>query len=354
MRLVTFQLSGAPRLGAFIHGDAQVLDLALAAEKTQGQPDAALASMQDLIEAGAEALDRARALVAAPHREAVIDAASVRILAPLPRPVQFRDTVSFPGHVQGCLATMVDLACAAAPDPAAARAAAVAAGKLEIPPAYYDFPVYYICNSFAVTGTDTDITWPSFSNFIDYELEWAAVIGKSARDVKREDARDYIFGYTVFNDWSARDEQIKVSESPVSGGVPSPGKDFANSIGPCIVTADEISDPYALEMAVRLNGERVGGGSTGGMHYRFEDLIQYLSARHGLYPGEIIGSGTVGSGCSLENRHLVRPGDTIELEVEGIGVLRNRVLAPHIDHQSLSFGQALGLAIVRSRQKKPA
>ncbi|MFT3755708.1 MAG: fumarylacetoacetate hydrolase family protein [Pseudoxanthomonas sp.] len=351
MRLITFELNGSQKLGAWINGDQQIVDLAAAAEQQHAKADPAFASMQALIEAGPEALDRARALAESPDSGAVLNTADVRILAPLPRPVQFRDTVSFPGHVKGCLATMVDLACAAAPDPAAAREAAVQAGKLEIPPAYYDFPVYYLCNSFAVIGPEAELEWPAFSNFIDYELEWAAVIGKQARNVKRDDARGYIFGYTVFNDWSARDEQIKVSESPVSGGVPSPGKDFANSLGPCIVTADEIADPYALEMQARVNGERVGGGSTGGMHYRFENLIEYLSARHDLYPGEVIGSGTVGSGCSLENRHLVRPGDTIELEVEGIGVLRNRVLAPHIDLGALSFPQALGLAIQRSRQK---
>ena len=117
------------------------------------------------------------------------------------------------------------------------------------------------------------------------------------------------------------------------------------------MTADEFDDPYALEMTAYLNGERVGGGRSGSMHYRFETLIEYLTRGHAVCPGEVLGSGTVGTGCSLENRRLVRPGDTVELRIEGIGALRNQVLAPHLeDTLPDAFFPALGAAIARARQ----
>jgi 2-keto-4-pentenoate hydratase/2-oxohepta-3-ene-1,7-dioic acid hydratase in catechol pathway len=200
-----------------------------------------------------------------------------------------------------------------------------------------------------VSGPDTVISWPAFSSFIDYELEFAAIIGKKGSQISAAKAREHIFGYTIFNDWSARDEQIKAMDAGALGG-PFPSKDFANSIGPCIVTADEIADPYDLKMDVFLNGERVGGGTSADMHYRFEDLIAYLTRGYDLHPGEIIGSGTVGTGCSLENRRLVKSGDAIEMRIEGIGALRNNVIAPHLEGKLPDdLLTALGLAIQRAR-----
>jgi 2-keto-4-pentenoate hydratase/2-oxohepta-3-ene-1,7-dioic acid hydratase in catechol pathway len=329
MRLVTYSTHSEARLGAWINDDAQIVDLAAASLQQYGQASPAFASMLSLIDGGASALDKARRLVETATGQAVIRTADCKILAPLPQPLQFRDFLSFPGHVKGCRITTAELSIANAPDPAAKRAEMEAAGFFDVPADYFDGPGYYICNRMAVIGTDVEVQWPAYSTFIDYELEWAAIIGKEAKGVTRDEAKDYIFGYTVFNDWSARDEQTRLMASSVSMGVGG-GKDFANSLGPCIVTADEISDPYNLEMRAYVNDELVSTGNTSGMHYRFEDHIEHLNRIGTLYPGEVLGSGTVGGGCSLETRRAVQPGDTITLEVESIGTIRNTVRAPHI------------------------
>lgn len=325
MRLITFEAGGQQRLGAWIDNDTRIVDLARA---DAGDP--AFASMQALIEGGDGALARARALVADPPVKAIIESSAVRILAPLPRPLSIRDSLCFPEHLEKSQKAAAKIVAALTPDPAATMAELEAAGKLKVADSYYDFPLYYISNSFSVVGPETDITWPGFSHFIDYELEWAAVMGKRCESTSADNAADCIFGYTIFNDWSARDEQMKVMGAPFHVG-PGPSKDFANSLGPCIVTADEITDPYALTMRASINGERVSEGTTASMHYRFEDLIAYLTRAHALYPGEVICSGTVGGGSSLEAGRTLKHGDEIALEVEKIGTLSNRVLAPHMD-----------------------
>lgn len=323
MRLITFEVNGQQRLGAWIEGDTRIVDLARA-----GGDDPALASMQALIDGGETALASARALVAAPPVDAIIETAAVRILAPLPRPLSIRDSLCFPEHLEKSQRAAAQIMAAATPDPAATMAQFEASGRLKVADSYYDFPLYYISNNLSVVGPDVDVAWPAYSRFIDYELEWAAVIGKRCEGADKLEARDCIFGYTIFNDWSARDEQMKVMGGPFHVG-PGPSKDFANGLGPCIVTADELADPYALTMCASINGERVSEGSTSSMHYRFEDLIAYLTRAHALYPGEVIGSGTIGGGSALEAGRTLKHGDTIALHVEGIGTLRNRVTARH-------------------------
>jgi 2-keto-4-pentenoate hydratase/2-oxohepta-3-ene-1,7-dioic acid hydratase in catechol pathway len=329
VRLITYNARSGTRLGAWIDDDTKIVDLATAQIQQNGEASSAFTSMQSLIDAGSTALDRARQLVETTAGQAVINTADCKILAPLPRPLQLRDFLSFPGHVKGCRITTAELSIANAPDPAAKRAEMEAAGFFDVPSDYFDGPGYYICNRMAVIGTDVDVEWPTYSTFIDYEHEWAAIIGKEAKGVMRDEAKDYIFGYTIFNDWSARDEQTRLMASSVSMGVGG-GKDFANSLGPCIVTADEIADPYNLEMRAYINGELVSSGNTSGMHYRFEDHIEHLNRIGTLFPGEVLASGTVGGGCSLETRRAVQPGDTITLEVESIGAISNTVRAPHI------------------------
>jgi 2-keto-4-pentenoate hydratase/2-oxohepta-3-ene-1,7-dioic acid hydratase in catechol pathway len=188
-------------------------------------------------------------------------------------------------------------------------------------------PIYYKCNRFAVIGADDDVVWPSFTNALDFELEFGCYIGKRAKDVSREDAGGYIFGYTIFNDISARDMQAM--EMPGMLG-PAKSKDFdtANVMGPCLVTADEIGDPYNLTMIARVNGEEWGRGSSNTMRWQFEDLIEHISRSETLHPGEFLGSGTVGNGCGLEQMRYLKPGDVVELEVERIGILRTRITKP--------------------------
>jgi 2-keto-4-pentenoate hydratase/2-oxohepta-3-ene-1,7-dioic acid hydratase in catechol pathway len=144
--------------------------------------------------------------------------------------------------------------------------------------------------------------------------------------VKPADARAHIFGYTIFNDWSARDVQMAVMAANLG---PGEGKDFEGGygLGPCIATPDEFSDPYKLTMTAHINGEQWSRGSTSTMHHRFEDAIVQFSRGKLIRAGEVIGSGTVLSGCGFELGKQLKPGDTVELQIEGIGTLRNRVLA---------------------------
>jgi 2-keto-4-pentenoate hydratase/2-oxohepta-3-ene-1,7-dioic acid hydratase in catechol pathway len=186
-------------------------------------------------------------------------------------------------------------------------------------------PIYYKANRFATVGIDDDVIWPSYSRAMDFELEWGCIISKHAKDVPAASARDYIFGYTIFNDFSARDAQAL--EMPGQLG-PAKGKDFdtGNVLGPCLVTADEIAEPYNLEMIARVNGEEWGRGSTASMRWTFEDVIAHISRSETLHPGEFLGSGTVGNGCGLERMRYLKPDDVIELEVEKIGILRSHLI----------------------------
>jgi 2-keto-4-pentenoate hydratase/2-oxohepta-3-ene-1,7-dioic acid hydratase in catechol pathway len=200
-------------------------------------------------------------------------------------------------------------------------------GILSVPQTFYDQPIYYKANRFSVVGHDHDVIWPRYSNFMDFELEFGVYIGKPAKDVAKEAARDHIFGYTIFNDFTARDAQT--AEMGGSLG-PAKGKDFdtANPMGPCLVTADEFGDPYDKMMICRVNGEEWGRGSTSTMHWSFEQLIEHISASETIHSGEFLGSGTVGNGCGLEHMRFLSPGDVVELEVDGIGILRNRIVKP--------------------------
>ncbi len=197
-------------------------------------------------------------------------------------------------------------------------------GVLAVPQAWYERPIFYHPNRMNVIGTDEDVVWPAYSALMDFELEFGCYIGKAGRDIAKEKAREHIFGYTIFNDFSARDEQTK--EMPGQLG-PGKGKDFdkSNAMGPCLVTADEIDDPYRLEMIARVNGDEWGRGNSREMRWKFEDCIAHVSRGETLYPGEFFGSGTVGNGCGLEHLRFLQSGDVVELEVEGIGLLRNRV-----------------------------
>jgi 2-keto-4-pentenoate hydratase/2-oxohepta-3-ene-1,7-dioic acid hydratase in catechol pathway len=190
---------------------------------------------------------------------------------------------------------------------------------------FYKQVIYYNADHLHVYGPEDDIPWPNQPGWADYELEWACVVGKTGRDIELSAARDHIFGFTIFNDWSARDLQFPFMEAKLG---PGEAKDFANSFGPCIATPDEFEDPYNLSMTATINGETWSSGSTSTMYHSFEDALVQFSRGKTLFAGEIIGSGTVLSGCGLELDKQLSHGDVVELEIEGIGVLRNRVLFP--------------------------
>jgi fumarylacetoacetate (FAA) hydrolase len=224
------------------------------------------------------------------HAEYPLD--EVRLLAPVRRPPSVRDFYAFEEHV---------------------RNARAVTGRGEVVPEWYEIPVFYFSNPAAIYGPDEEVPYPAGSEELDYELEVAAVMG----------ADGAIGGFTVMNDWSARDLQRK--EMRVGLG-PAKGKDFATSLGPVVVTPDELGD-LRLEMVARVNGEERSRGNLGDMHWSWEQIVEQAAHNTELRPGDVIGSGTVGSGCILEHGdgRWLQPGDVVELEVEGIGVLRNRV-----------------------------
>ena len=298
MKLATFSSGGEQRVGAVIDDGRRIVDL------SRAFPD-----MLALIEAGDVGRATAGAIVADPPPGAVVDLAAVRLGAPLPRPPQIRDFLCFEEHLRNSFA----------------QAERMTGRKFEIPAVWYEQPIYYKANRFSVIGPDEDIRWPGYADVLDYELELACVIGRPGVDISRDDAAAHIFGYTIFNDVSARDAQLREMAGQLG---PAKGKDFdtGNIFGPWIVTADEIGDPYRLTMTARVNGEEWSRGHSGTMHHRFEDVIAFVSRSETLHPGEILGSGTVGTGCGLEQGRSLSPGDVVELEIERIGILRNRIV----------------------------
>lgn len=294
MRFISFQSGGQLSYG-LLHEDGFVLDLPVAA-KSMGW--SAPATLLDLISSEEDLLGKCKdALLKAPS-VSLRNKDQVRLLAPLPRPARLRDASLFLEHMKASLAKI---------------------GQT-INQVFYDQVIYYNGNHTAIFGPGDDIAWPDGSAWMDYELELAVVIGKSGFRIKEHDARDHIFGLTIFNDWSARDLQIEFMKAGIG---PCGGKDFANSVGPCIVTLDELPDIYNLTMTARVNGEVWSRGISGSIYHRFERAVSELSALSPLVPGEIIGSGTVVKGCGFELDRRLSKGDQVELEVEGIGILKN-------------------------------
>jgi fumarylacetoacetate (FAA) hydrolase len=216
----------------------------------------------------------------------------VSLRAPVPRPPSVRDFFAFEQHV----------------------ATARANRGSRVPREWYEFPAFYFTNPAAIFGPEEDIPYPNGTSELDYELEVAAVIGAEGR----------IAGFTVMNDWSARDIQRK--EMRVGLG-PAKAKDFATSLGPVLVTPDEF-DGTSGTMTARVNGEERSRGNLADIHYSWAEILAQASRNTRLRPGDVIGSGTVGSGSILEHDdgRWLRPVDVVECEVEGIGVLRNRVV----------------------------
>ncbi|MDQ0417659.1 fumarylacetoacetate (FAA) hydrolase [Croceifilum oryzae] len=231
------------------------------------------------------------------------------LLPPLPMPVSFRDFYGFEQHVKTCREKR----------------------GLSMVPEWYELPVFYFSNHRAMVGMDHKIKKPDYTSCLDFELEVACVIGKRGKNIAVEDARDHIAGLMILNDWSARDIQRK--EMAVGLG-PSKGKDFATSMGPYFVPLSSLEDRrkgdhWNLKMVARINGKQVSKGNLRDLTWTFSEMVAHASQDCELVPGEVFGSGTVGTGCLLElgpevHRYL-EPGDMIELEVERLGVLCNRI-----------------------------
>lgn len=273
MKLVIYDAGAGPMVGAL--EDGVVVDLGFDGD------------MVSFIEAGAPVGERT------PVEDA-------RLLAPL-KPRSLRDFLAFEGHLKNAFSRL----------------------NRPIPEEWYEVPAFYRGMPDTVIGPEETVPWPFYSEKLDHELELAAIIGKSGKDIPREEAESYIFGYTIWNDFSARDVQSR--ELPVGMG-PSKAKDWdgSNVLGPCIVTADEV-DGNNLKMSVRVNGETWGEDNSKNMHHKFSDMISYMSQAQTIYPGEVIGSGTAEGGAGIETDRYLNEGDVVELEIEGIGVLRNEI-----------------------------
>lgn len=267
--------------------------------------------MVELIEGGERSLDAARdALQWAAGHETGMDGTpiiygveAVRFLPPVPKPPLLRDFMGFETHLRNIFPKL---------------------GR-EIPPEWYKLPVYYKGNPGSLATHEDDIPIPSYADALDIEFELAMVIGKGGMNIAPERALDHIFGYMIYNDFSER--TIQAREMTVGLG-PAKGKDFVRGhvLGPHLVTADEIPDIYNLHMVARVNDEVWCDSNSGTIHWKFEQMIAHVSTDEVLRPGEVLGSGTVGGGSGAERGTLLRRGDVVELEVERLGVLRNRVI----------------------------
>jgi 2-keto-4-pentenoate hydratase/2-oxohepta-3-ene-1,7-dioic acid hydratase in catechol pathway len=320
MRLASFQRTGEVRIG-IVGDDQQVFDLQAAAEQDKGALPF-FASMQALIESGERGLDYARELDARLATEPNLShkLSDVDLLPPLPRPTLIRDFSVFPTHIRQAPVGMQKLAARMEGKPVPDITPSD-----RVPAIYRDQPIYYRGNHLSVVGDGATVRWPRYSRYMDYELEFGIFLGKGGTDISTKNAREHIFGFSIFNDFSARDAQMIEMRSMLG---PAKGKDFdtGNAIGPWIVTADEIPDPYSLRMAARVNGKTWSQGDSSGMLHSFEDMIAFASRDETLVPGEFFGSGTMGNGCGLEQDRYLEHGDVVELEVERIGTLRNKVV----------------------------
>ncbi|HAK06477.1 MAG TPA: fumarylacetoacetase [Spartobacteria bacterium] len=233
-----------------------------------------------------------------------------KLLPPIIRPSTFRDFYAFEQHV---------------------RTARSRRG-LDMVAAWYEIPVFYFSNPNSFIADNETVVAPAGSQELDFELELGAVIGKRGRDIPAAKAWEHVAGFTIINDFSARD--LQRSEIEVGLG-PAKGKDFATAVGPMLITRDEVSDRIngeknSLEMRARLSGRNLSNGNSSALHHSFPKMIAQASRDADLFPGDLIGSGTIGTGCILElgaenTGGWLKPDDVVELEIEKLGVLHTRV-----------------------------
>lgn len=325
MKLVSFEVStpigSVVRIGAVV-GDRGFLDLNAAYRhflvSIDATPEAALriadavipSSMVAFIQGGSVSLDVANQAIEYANGEEIAGLPrawyapeSVTLLPPVPKPPMLRDFMAFETHLKNIYPKL---------------------GR-EIPDEWYNMPIYYKGNVNSLGTHEQDVPRPYDVPELDYEFELAYVIGKAGKDIAPEQAMDHVFGYMLYNDFSER--AIQGREMSVGLG-PAKGKDFHNAhvFGPYLVTKDEISDPYNLQLTSRINGETMSEENSGSIHWKIEDMIAHASRNEQLVPGEIFGTGTVGNGSGAERGVLLKPGDVVEIEATGLGLLRNRVV----------------------------
>jgi 2-keto-4-pentenoate hydratase/2-oxohepta-3-ene-1,7-dioic acid hydratase in catechol pathway len=332
MRLVTFDASGdgavVRRLGGLVGSSngEQVVDLQFAyrqfliSQKVDSHEAERLAAatlpsqMEDFIYGGGSPLALARqalefAADASPKvlqgsdgRPAIFPLHQVRLRAPLTMPNSLRDFLAFEDHAK----------------------AGAGRRSEKVSEVWYRRPLYYKGNHRTLLGPDEPVKRPSFTNELDLELEVACVVGSGGRDLVETAAAEAIFGFTIMNDWSARDIQREEMAARLG---PAKSKDFATSIGPCLVTADETGPQPELAIAARVNGKVLCEANLGDAYWSFPKMIAFVSQEEDVWPTDLYGSGTPFGGCLLDHGGpFLEPGDVVELEVEKIGILRNHII----------------------------
>jgi len=320
MKLITFKNKKGQTRAGWLKGKTGVVDMKLADKRL---PTQLLKFIENYERFFAIIKENKLEKVKAHYKRS-----EIRLLTPIPNPPSIRDFLGFEQHMLN-------------------------AGKSfghKLNEVYYEIPVFYFTNHHAVFGPEDEIKRPAAETKLDLELEIAVVMGKKGHDISAENADDYIFGYTIFNDWTARSIQRQEMQMPLG---PAKGKDFANAFGPCIVTKDEFeqyrcdinraehpehlrmpltnNNRFDVKMTAKINGETICEGNHKTAYWSFPEMIERASRNNvNLMPGDILGSGTVGWGSLIENNFSVHrpiePGDVVELKIEGIGVLRNRVV----------------------------
>jgi fumarylacetoacetate (FAA) hydrolase len=329
MRLVTFRRGAELRPGALV-GD-RILDLCAAfahGEREAGRDasEGAVrarygASVLEFIERAEAARPAAEELLARADRlpeGLFVPLAGTELAAPIPRPTSMRDGYAFRQHVESARRNR----------------------GLPMIPEFDLFPVFYFTNHQAVVGPGPLPVGPLQRDRLDFELEAAIVVGRQGRDLRASEADAHVFGYMIMNDWSAR--AVQMEEMKLSLG-PAKGKDFATGLGPVLVTRDELEDRripgprgdrYDLAMTASVNGRQLSSGNLRDMHWTFAELLERISDGVTVFPGDVIGSGTVGTGCLLElngskitDNQWLQPGDQVSLSIERLGVLENTIVA---------------------------
>ncbi len=297
-----------PRVAVAVGSSAPVdlLDAWNEVTGTRLSPETAsfLVSTDALIQQGPEVWSEVRDVVRAastiPDFMLSPDDGDTRLLCPLDRVQSLRDFLAFEDHVRR----------------GAERR------QVAVPEYWYEAPVYYKGNHRTIIGPNAECRWPAYTDRLDFELELAMIVGKRGRDIRADEAGKHIFGFTIFNDFSARD--VQSSEMSAWLG-PAKGKDFANALGPCIVTADEVGPEPDLAMICRVNGEEWGRARSSAAHWSWSQMLAHVSQAEDVFPGDVYGSGTPGGCCGLDLGRQLTPGDVVELEIEHIGILRNTI-----------------------------
>ena len=311
MKLTSFTLNRTdePRVGVLIGND--VLDLHRASKnKLSGD-------MLTLIQNWEDVYETVNHLVQNLDKSFLYKSSEIIFCVPISNPPSLRDFFAFEEH---------------------AKAGARRRNE-ELPKEWYEVPAYYKGNHRELYGPEQEIPWPYYTRKLDFECEIACVISEKGKNISIKDAEKYIFGYMIFNDFSARDIQKK--EMALRMG-PTKGKDFANAFGPYIVTSDEVDPQKDFSLTVKVNGEVWSSGHFKDQYWGFPLMVSYLSQEENIYPGDILGSGTFYKGCGLDLDRWIKPGDVVELEVPKLGILRNKVGHPK-EQRELNFKKTMSV-----------